>query len=406
MNLLEKILKYISVNNLSDIETERVDLVRNPAIRRRFLLFKSSSFSDKPWGDIPESAYTIEELARAVPKACLAWAQAQAKKDNRDLIKEDLKLRFKNPDGAININGVRAALQRLPQTQLPANVLAAAKQELTRTLETAKEKLNKEQEEQNMADTFADKLKGFLSGLAKSSDDEKDTLKQEANELLAKMQEIEKTDAMETEVAPLIEKLESDDVISKSELSEVIDGLKSIIAKSEEEDAPDPEVNQDELARLQKEESDRIMKAAEEKEKAAEERIKKAEAAADEAKQLVIKMQEDNRKRGWIEKASDEFSHLNIKSEELAELLMKFEDSTDAESLGKLTGLLKSSDHIIAEGKFYEQLGSEIEDDDSDRGRLEKKAKELQAGNDKLTKAEALAAAVKADASMLDACER
>ena len=247
-----------------------------------------------------------------------------------------------------------------------------------------------------------------MTGLAKSSDDEKDALKKEASELLLKMQEIEKTESMETDIAPLIEKLEGDDSISKSELSDVVKGLHEILDAKDESESDEDEGEADEpeteLSRLQKEEAERIMKAAEEKERVAEERIVKAEKAADEAKELVIKMQGEKRQRDWVEKAGKDFSHLGVKVDELAELLMKFEDATDEESLEKLTSILKANDHVIKEGQFYEELGSEIEDDDSDRGRLEKKAKELQASNDKLTKAEALAAAVKADPSLLDVC--
>lgn len=408
MKIFDEIAKALSLNNLFDIETERIDLVRNPAIRRRFLLFKNSGVSEAPWEDIKKSDYTIDELARAVPQACLGWGKAQAKKENRDLVKADLDsgLCFKSPDGVININGLGAALQRLPQTHLPENVLAAAKKELTRTLDAAKEKLNK-QEEQIMADTFADKLKGFLTGLAKSGEDEKDALKKEANDLLLKMQEVEKTESMEKEISPMIEKLEGDDSISKSELSDIVKGLHEILDTQEEEEEEAAEVetdeNETELSRLQKEEAERIMKAAEEKERVAEERIVKAEKAADEAKELVVKMQVEKRQRDWVEKASKEFGHLGVKADELAELLMKFEDATDEEALEKLTSILKANDNVIKDSKFYEELGSEIEDDDSDRGRLEKKAKELQASNDKLTKAEALAAAVKADTSLLDA---
>lgn len=94
------------------------------------------AFTEKPW-DGDKSRFTIEQLLNAVPKAIAAWARAKAKENpSNEVIKEHLKLPYKEPDGTININAVRNALARLPQTEgLPNDVKAAARAELERVLE-------------------------------------------------------------------------------------------------------------------------------------------------------------------------------------------------------------------------------------------------------------------------------
>jgi uncharacterized protein len=109
--------------------------------RMQVLMARADEVSEKSWGDISESDYSGEQLSLAVPKAVLAWAKAEAKKDDREITKSDLKLRYKNPDGTVNINGIRAALSRLPQTDLPSDVLSKAKGELQDALAKAKKGL-------------------------------------------------------------------------------------------------------------------------------------------------------------------------------------------------------------------------------------------------------------------------
>lgn len=84
--------------------------------------------TDKPWnGD--KGRFSIQQLARAVPKAVRAWAKSQG-----ELTKANLKLPYKEPDGTINLGGVRAALAALGGArggvQLPAEVKAAARKQL------------------------------------------------------------------------------------------------------------------------------------------------------------------------------------------------------------------------------------------------------------------------------------
>lgn len=101
--------------------------------------------SDASW-DGSKSRFTIDQLLRAVPAAIASWARAQAKAHNRDVIKSDLHLPYKEPDGTVNLAGVRNALSRLPQVKgVPADVLDKAKAEL----QAALNKGNKESEEIN-----------------------------------------------------------------------------------------------------------------------------------------------------------------------------------------------------------------------------------------------------------------
>ncbi|MFQ5769702.1 MAG: head maturation protease, ClpP-related [bacterium] len=97
-------------------------------------------FTTKPW-DGSKARFTIEQLLNAVAKAVAKWARDEAKQKDRDVIKTDLKLPFKEPDGTVNINGVRNALARLPQTQgLPNNVKESARTELQSLLNKFKER--------------------------------------------------------------------------------------------------------------------------------------------------------------------------------------------------------------------------------------------------------------------------
>ncbi len=96
-------------------------------------------FTTRPW-DGSKSRFSLEELLRAVPRAVAAWARQRAEEEGRDITKEDLKLPFREPDGTININGVRAALQAIggargQRPDLPESVLRAARAELEQVLE-------------------------------------------------------------------------------------------------------------------------------------------------------------------------------------------------------------------------------------------------------------------------------
>ena len=118
----------------------------------------NEAYVDSAWNN-DKSDYTIEQLARAVPAAILKWARSRAKKEERDLIKDDLKLRYKEPNGDININGIRAALHRLPQTTgIPQNILSAARKELENALSRAKKELGIQEEIDVLGEPFEEEI--------------------------------------------------------------------------------------------------------------------------------------------------------------------------------------------------------------------------------------------------------
>lgn len=99
--------------------------------------------TDAAW-DGDKARFDIDQLKRAVPKAVREWAEAKAETEGRELVKGDLKLPFKEPDGTVNLNGVRAALAAIGGSRsgrkpaMPAEVLAAARDELEAILDKAK----------------------------------------------------------------------------------------------------------------------------------------------------------------------------------------------------------------------------------------------------------------------------
>lgn len=94
-----------------------------------------AKYTLKPW-DGSFSRFTLEQLLRSVPRAIAAWARERARQGGREVVKDDLRLPYKEPDGTINIRAVRNALARLSQVKgLPADVLADARKELENVLE-------------------------------------------------------------------------------------------------------------------------------------------------------------------------------------------------------------------------------------------------------------------------------
>lgn len=94
-----------------------------------------AKYTLKPW-DGSFSRFSLEELLRSVPRAIADWAREMAKKKGRDVIKDDLRLPYKEPDGTINIRAVRNALARLSQVKgVPQDVLAKAREELQKVLD-------------------------------------------------------------------------------------------------------------------------------------------------------------------------------------------------------------------------------------------------------------------------------
>lgn len=105
---------------------------------------EEARFTEKPW-DGSKSRFTIQQLLRSVPRAIARWAIAKARREGRDVIKDDLHLPYKEPDGTINLNAVRNARARLNQVKgVPRAILAQADRELQRVLAAGKKALGKE----------------------------------------------------------------------------------------------------------------------------------------------------------------------------------------------------------------------------------------------------------------------
>lgn len=89
-------------------------------------------YTDAKW-DFRMSEYSLEQLRRAVPASMRAWADARGKN------KSDYKLPYKEPNGMINVNGVRNALARASQVKgVPQESISSAVAELQKVLAGAK----------------------------------------------------------------------------------------------------------------------------------------------------------------------------------------------------------------------------------------------------------------------------
>jgi HK97 family phage prohead protease len=85
-------------------------------------------YPDKTWDELTEAQQDHV-------KSCYAWAPADAKSFG------DLKLPYKHPDGTVNLNAVRNALSRLPQTEgIPEDEKAKIETKLEKILGDAKDK--------------------------------------------------------------------------------------------------------------------------------------------------------------------------------------------------------------------------------------------------------------------------
>jgi hypothetical protein len=98
------------------------------------------SMTDKKW-DGSKSRFTIEQLRKAVPAAMRKWGDSQPKGPDGEPSKANYKLPFKEPNGTINVNGVRNALARAGQVKGPSEAQkSSAVKELQGVLEKAKSK--------------------------------------------------------------------------------------------------------------------------------------------------------------------------------------------------------------------------------------------------------------------------
>ncbi len=349
------------LSELLDIFPDRADLVKSPAVGRKFLLYKSTSFSNTDWGEIKESDYTIAQLARSVPKPILEWARKNAKDAERDLVKDDLKLRFKNPSGTININGVRAALRRLPQVEgVPAEVLAEAKKELEEHLERINSSTRKSMEEKEMPENVTKNTE--TAGEATTTE----VSKADTNTQVAA------TVAQTTEVAKSEPKTEATKVEGAKETSP------ESIAKSEFE-------------AMKKSYDAQILEAQ-----------NIAKAAQDEVGKLRIEKQQ----LAWEDKATKEFSHLGKSASDMAGIFMSLQKGGVAkEVIDTVAAIFKSADELIVRGGISESGKSIDPATTSKKEEIIKTADALVKSGTSKTREQAIAKLIKEDPSVLAALE-
>lgn len=122
----------------------------------------ADTFIETPW-DGSKARFDATQLMQAVPDAIQTWAKAQAKQGNREVTKDDLKLPFREPDGTVNLNGVRAALAVIGGARggvkgVPKDVVESAKTQLEGVLKQGNDHLKKHSsvadaaEDQNASD--------------------------------------------------------------------------------------------------------------------------------------------------------------------------------------------------------------------------------------------------------------
>lgn len=142
-----------SKRRLIDIVTKELSLVPRGANNKVFIFVKSADGSivgtnqqavtDEPWNGY-KSRFTIKQLVKAVPIAILKWAKKRAEKLNRDITKRDLQLPFKEPDGTININGVKKVLRKIDSVRTPISLPASIKASVKKELEDLLDRISKE----------------------------------------------------------------------------------------------------------------------------------------------------------------------------------------------------------------------------------------------------------------------
>lgn len=130
-----------------DARLDRVRFVEEMgAPARRALVEAALEWTDAKW-DGDAARFTLEQLIGAVPKAVLAWAKEHA--GAGDIAKADLKLPYREPDGTVNMNAVRAALAVIGGARggvdLPAAVKADAREELEAILDSINEEKGTEE---------------------------------------------------------------------------------------------------------------------------------------------------------------------------------------------------------------------------------------------------------------------
>ena len=254
-------------------------------------------------------------------------------------------------------------------------------------------------EERTMEKEVVRDLDSVLADLQKASGEDKAKINSEliglVKDVKASVADID--DPMKAEVAKAVaDKIEavlkSDDGASaKDELASLINDLNSVIknlqkADEKTEDKEDEDVNEalaksdipeemrNDVARLMKEEAERIAKAAQLEKDALKEQLEKADKERTEQRARIEKMEREARRATWIAKADVDFAPLPAKSDEIVDLIMKAEDA-DNGTAQKLVDLLKASAEIIKKGDFYKEIGTSEDFETSPEGKVEALAK-------------------------------
>lgn len=137
----------IAALNDDDLEEETIDALNTKMLapingEGDFQDFGEAKYTDKPW-DGAKSRFTDEQLLRSIPGAIAAWVRSQVSAD-KGTVRGLAALPYKEPDGTVNLGGVRNALARLSQVEgIPSGVLSRARAELQRALAAGNKALGK-----------------------------------------------------------------------------------------------------------------------------------------------------------------------------------------------------------------------------------------------------------------------
>ncbi len=448
------------LSELFNINPDRVDLVAFPAIGRKFLLVKAN-FSNRDWSDISESDYTIDQLVRAVPSAIREWAKSQAEKEGRDIVKSDLKLRYKDPNGSINVNGVKAARSRISQVEdIPQEIIGKAGEELDSVWEKIQSmKINKEDNGMNEIVKSIEGYIGTIEGSGKSGG-----ISAQLKDILKNIKEnIQNGNVKPEDVSGLLDELnaafDGGKTVSKSffanwsvksepfaksfnkedESSEEVDEKKEDAAVTKSEETSET-VNNDIKAETEKVEAE-VSKSEEVKaetatsveetpvvkseEKAPETSVEKSddevlksikaqlakaqldvEAAREEVKKAneeIQKARDEKMRAELVSKSTSELSHIGKSANDMADLLIRIKKSGVPQTLfDEIYGLLKSASEMIDKSGFFVEKGIEAGDSSGDPDEmLMKSARDLVKKGEYKTVEQAYTALLRNDPSIL-----
>lgn len=88
-----------------------------------------TKFVTTAWND-SRDRFTIEQLLESCPNAISAMLNQKAKESGKEINKAECSLFYKEPEGGVNINGVRAAIATVQVQDLPEAIKNSARNEL------------------------------------------------------------------------------------------------------------------------------------------------------------------------------------------------------------------------------------------------------------------------------------